>query len=113
MAKMAEQPVVWSKLEREFEKRGMTASDVARELGYSKGYFAGRKNENDTLPVAVVRMLDKLYDIRYDEYKPTDSDMDTKPVYEPVPLQVEIDYQKLHDCIYDAVYQAVKKAWAE
>lgn len=69
MAKMAEMLIEWAKLEREFEKRGKTASEVALELGYARGYFAGRKAEKNTLPVAVVRMLEKLYDIRPEEYE--------------------------------------------
>lgn len=112
MGVMAEQPIEWARLEREFEKRGMTASEIAVELGYARGYFAGRKSEKNTLPTAVIRMLDKLYDIRYDEYKPVEKE--EVPVSEPpVIVQVQIDYDKLHDHIFDAVYQAMSKIFSE
>lgn len=113
MAKMAEMPIEWAKLEREFEKRGLTASNVALELGYARGYFAGRKNEKDTLPIAVVRMLEKLYDIRPEEYEAKE-EPDVVPVAPPPVIQpFELDYARLYNIMYEAVYNAVKKAWSE
>ena len=113
MAKMAEMSIEWAKLEREFEKRGLTASEVALELGYARGYFAGRKNEKNTLPVAVVRMLEKLYDIRPDEYEVKEEPATVPTAPPPVIQSVELDYVKLYNIMYEAVYNAVKKAWSE
>lgn len=113
MAKMSERPVDWAKLEREFEKRGLNASEVAVELGYAKGYFSGCKYEGRSLSVAVKRMLEKLYDIRPDEYEVKEEPATVPTTPPPVIQSVELDYVKLYNIMYEAVYNAVKKAWSE
>ena len=113
MAKMSERPVEWAKLEREFEKRGLNASEVAVELGYARGYFAGCKHEGRNLSMAVKRMLEKLYDIRPDEYEVKEEPATVPTAPPPVIQPFELDYVRLYNIMYEAVYNAVKKAWSE
>lgn len=93
----------------ELEKRNLAKREVSRELGFKDGYL------NDCIRRGrigngAVKMLEVLYNIHPDSY------CNVEKVEEKVP-EVEkesvIDYDRLREVIYDAVYWAVKKAWAE
>lgn len=95
----------------ELEKRNLAKREVSRELGFKDGYL------NDCIRRgrignSAVKMLEVLYNIKSETY----CVIEEKKVEEKVP-EVEkesvIDYDKLRDVIYDAVYWAVKKAWSE
>lgn len=114
-----------TKMDRILEKRGLSYSDVAREMGRSPKYLSNKVRDPGYITLPDAKFLKVMYGITEDEYAP-----DPKPVKEnkidipeipvedlvDVPayeIELQIDYGKLHNVIFDAVYQAVKKAWAE
>lgn len=121
-----------TKMDRILEKRGLSYSDVAREMGRSPKYLSNKVRNPGYITLPDAKFLKVMYGITEDEYAPdpkpeTKIDMDNLTIgamdmgimgsddneLEPYTLKVEIDYDKLHNVIFDAVYQAVKKAWAE
>jgi len=111
-------PVNKDKLYQAFKKRNLTASEFSIELGYSK-WFIAKSADRGTFTQAVVMMLDKIYNIKPEDYAP-----DPEPVEEwdplaeikPVPVQEArelIDYEKLSAVICEAIYQALKKVREE
>ena len=98
------------KLHRELQKRNLEGKSVSLKLGYNKDYFAQVFNRGQISKVAAIA-LENLFDIRLEEYQATErTDMNTPA---QLPSFPEIDYEKLGQVIYESVYQAVKKAWAE
>lgn len=111
-------PVDKDKLYSAFKKRDLTASEVSLELGYSK-WFISKSADRGTITQAVGMMLDKIYNIKPEDYAP-----DPEPVeawdplaeIEPAPVQEArdlIDYEKLSAVICEAIYQALKKVQEE
>ena len=60
---------------------------------------------------AAAKALENAYNIRIADYAQKESQQ--APVPTPAPVQYGLDYAKLHNIIYDAVYSAVKKVWSE
>lgn len=99
------------KLTREFEKRNLMMKAVSRELGYNEDYFAGCRQRCKISKSAAMSLQNK-YNIRVEEYEAREEP--PAPKLETTAAQpVEIDYTKLYNVIYEAVYSAVKKAWSE
>lgn len=108
MAKMVK--IDKTKLENELRKRGLTYANVSRELGFHQGYIADAMHR-ERIGIVVLRMLEVLYNISPDSYVIEDK----KEKIETVDREPKetINYEKLYNLVYTAVYEAVKKAWAE
>ena len=103
------------KFRREFEKRGLSMRKVAIELGYRGDYFSSCYNNSRISKVAAL-FLQTKYDIRVEEYEAKDEEPAPNPVHAPEVPSVppfEMDYDRLYNLVYESVYRAVKKAWAE
>lgn len=114
------------KLNDSFKRRGLTAQQVAQELGYEKQYFAKVKSRHK-ITCSVAKMLEIEYRITEDEYKPLQIEKEelkeeltavknSLARTEEVSAIVEafnVVNNDLYALVYTAVYEAVKKAWAE
>ena len=94
----------------ELEKRNLNKTAVSEDLGFGKKYITdalrrGRISNN------AVRMLEAFYAIKPDSYCVEDNVNYIEIMTDE--KESVIDYDKLRETIYDAVYWAVKKAWAE
>lgn len=98
------------KLSRELEKRNLTRVAASREIGFSDAYFANVMRKG-VISKAAAKALDNAYNIRLADYKL--EEVPLEPVAHPAPIQLELDYVRLRNIIYEAVYSAVKKAWSE
>ena len=108
MAKMVK--IDKTKLDNELRKRGLTNTDVSKELGFHNGYISDAMHR-ERIGVVVLRMLEVLYNISPDSYVIEDKKEKIEIVDNE--LKETINYEKLYNLVYTAVYEAVKKAWAE
>lgn len=93
----------------ELEKRNLIKREVSLELGFKDNYLTDcirRKRISNS----AVKMLEVLYNIKPDSYCCVEKVEEKVPEVEKESV---IDYDRLREVIYDAVYWAVKKAWAE
>lgn len=98
-------------LRKYIELLGKSLSQVSKELGYN-GSFMSKCIRTNRLPKSAAIMIEKLYNIPLVSYeKPEMSQQIVEDHHEQETS--DIDYQKLGDVIYNAVYEAVKKAWSE
>ena len=98
-------------------KKGVTPAEASRELGFCDWYLSNSAGRG-YLTMPGVKGLERVYGINREEYE-------VSPVEEITPTNDEllkpfngeadpvIDYYKLGNVIFEAVYQAVKTAWAE
>lgn len=93
----------------ELEKRNLKNSDVSEELGFKRGYIKDALRRG-RISNGAIKMLEVLYNIKPDSYCVIDAKQEKSVVEEKESV---IDYDRLRETIYDAVYWAVKKAWAE
>lgn len=98
------------KLSRELEKRNLKMSVASREIGFSDSYFTNVMKRG-VISRAAAKALENAYNIRLADYKLEKAA--PEPVAPPAPVQFELDYVRLRNIIYEAVYSAVKKAWSE
>lgn len=98
------------KLRKEFEARKLKMSYVSEECGFEKSYFSKCARENKIGKPAIA-LLDRLYNIRLDDYDVEDETRIETINTEPV-LTEEVS-KVLHDIIYSAVYEAVRRALSE
>ena len=120
-------PYDGEKLKNQIESHNYTMSGLSLELGYSRTYLGNLVNHNKgifEIPVRTVKLLE-FFGIHYDDYKPDPEPVEEQPlpwdVFPEVeqPLRhltgadIEALCKAMHETIYDAVYEAVKKAWSE
>lgn len=97
------------KLRNAFKRRGLTASEVSQEMGYSRN-FLSKHLANGTTTKTVVLLLEKMYNLPLDDYKVEepagqisfDLNQPEQKIVKPV-----IDYDELENRIYKAVYQVI------
>ena len=90
--------------------RNLTMVAASREIGFSDSYFA-TVMKRGVISKAAAKLLDNAYNIRLADYKL--EEVPLEPVAPPAPIQLELDYVRLRNIIYEAVYSAVKKALSE
>lgn len=82
-------------------------------MGYNLSYIGNTVARNKIAPSGA-RMLEVLFNIRLEEYAKkqdaTVEDVVEKTIKEET---TAIDYDKLYQIIYAAVYDAVKRVWSE
>ena len=69
-------PVDGEKLDAEFQKRGLSLSQVAREIGYSTAAI-GQARTRGTASRAMITLFRSIYNIDYDKIKPDDEETET------------------------------------
>ena len=65
--------VDFNKLEDEFKKRGLKATKVCDEMGRTSSYITCMKPKG-YLPKATIIMLDKMWNIKYEDIEPTEDE---------------------------------------
>lgn len=120
------------RLRAAIENHGYTAKDLGLKLGYSEGYFWAYTNgAKEDLPVRVVTLLD-LIGIHLNEYEYQEPEISEEPEDDPLPWDIGEFEERLlaspstvilssesieelckamHETIYSAVYEAMKKVW--
>lgn len=110
-------PVDYKKLYKLLNGAGTNAKDVSQALGWNRYYIENSQRAGRGLRPSVIKMIEKLYTIHYDQYKP-----DTPPEIELIPAadpsdnnqeikQMQIDLQTLtikHDAL-DKQLQEIQK----
>ena len=66
-----------AKLLEIIQAKGLTGSEVGRNLGYSDNYVSNAKRRNQVSQI-FVDLLYRDYDISYDEYKPAEETVEEK-----------------------------------
>ena len=107
------------KLENAVLSRGITMRFASQELGYSDWFLSNCKSRN-TINKAAATGLSNRFGIQLDEYKKTEPEIlkvmeeaEKEEQPEAVLESIAFDFEKLGEIIYTAVYEAVKKVWAE
>lgn len=99
------------KLSCELEKRNLTKAIASREMGFCDSYIS-QVMQRGVISKVAARALENTYNISLADYELREAAPAT-PVAPPASAQLELDYVRLRNIIYDAVYSAVKKAWSE
>lgn len=104
------------KLKKIFDKRGLKMQDISIDCGYEGSYFSKATRENRMSKTATILLQDR-YKIYPEDYEP-DKEVVTVEVATVETPKTEMVISEetaklLHKIIYSAVYEAVKKAWAE
>lgn len=98
------------KLKKLLDEKKLSRAEVSRRVGYSNSYITCAINRN-IIRRYVTDMLDTLYGIKLSDYEFVVRNVDEAPAQdEQMPDEI---WKKLHDCVYSAVYDAVKKALSE
>lgn len=90
-----------------FKKRNLTFSETSVFCGFGNTYFTQCKNRG-VIGKPAAKMLEQLYHMDKNEYAITPD-----PIKETPESLPPVDYDALETVIFKAVYEAVKKAWAE
>lgn len=128
MSRMVENkfsPVDVRKVKKTLEEHGTYMAQVSRELGFCETYLSNTLGDG-RLRVPIIKMIEKLYGITYDEIKP---DPEPEPVPapettpelspEPTPEQpqpqstITIDYNALREMILYGVTEGIKAILAD
>lgn len=99
------------KLREEFKRRNLRPSEASMELGFSQGIIAAGIRANK-LNTVVINGLKLRYSIEPSSYVIQENTFPCNTAKEQSVFTEEV-LQSLHKVIYSAVYEAVKKAWAE
>lgn len=75
------------KLRNAFKRRGLTASEVSQEMGYSRN-FLSKHLANGTTTKTVTLLLEKMYNVPLDDYKVTESNPEPEQQEEQLPGQM-------------------------
>lgn len=99
------------KLEKILSERGIGRKEASVEIGFSE-YFIGNCILRNTMNTSAIKGLELRYNIKPDDFVIHE---EKEEVIEPEKPEraVLLDYEKLYQTIYCAVYEAVKKAWSE
>ena len=98
------------KLYQIFNERELKVTSIAKEIGVNNGYFSNAKTRG-TMSELVVTALEVHYNIPRSKYVIVHKK--EKPEVEQDRLFTEKDKVALYECIYSAVYNAMKKVLNE
>lgn len=102
-----------NKLKKELLRRGLTMSEVSKEMGFNESYLSNHVTSGFT-SLETVKMLESLYHIKYESYQPDRFEPEQYELIQPVQeSKVDIDYGELEKIIYRAFYKALRDAWDE
>ena len=103
------------KLYEELQKRHLSAREVSLKIGYHPAYINQALVRGKISNPGVVA-LKNMFNIDRESYELVEEPAVPEPEYTslpPVPVSFELDYDRLGEIIFKAVYEAVKKAWSE
>lgn len=105
------------KLRNAFKRRGLTASEVSQEMGYSRN-FLSKHLANGTTTKTVALLLEKMYNLPLDDYKMTEPNPEPEQQEEQLPGQMtfqlpSVSKDDLQKIIYTAHYEAMKRLFYE
>lgn len=103
-----------AKLKKILEDRFLTFSEVSIECGYNESAIS-RCIARNSMTKILIKALELRYNIRPEDYVIPEQKPEPEAPEQMsfLPGKVEIDYICLKSVIYEAVYEAVKKAWGE
>lgn len=105
-----------SALKKELLQRDLTYQEVSVELGYDPSYTS-RVIKRNKATKAFLSGLKLRYNIETEKVMPKAPEKEAQPEQMALNLDDQsgeaLDYGHLKSIIYEAVYEAVKKAWAE
>lgn len=105
-----------AKLRKILEDRFLTFTEVSIECGYEESAIS-RCIARNRMTKILIKALELRFNIRPEDYVIPDPKPEPMPETPEqmsfLPGKVEIDYICLKSIIYEAVYDAVKKAWTE
>ena len=122
MSRMVENkfsPVDAWKVKKALEEHGTYMAQASRELGFCETYLSNTLGDG-RIRVPIIKMLEKIYGITYDEIKPDPEPepvLAPEPTPEPMPLPVQeqpqqstitIDYNALREMILYGVAEGIK-----
>lgn len=100
-----------NKLREEIKKRGVTYRQASCNVGCSEDYFYNAFYTK-RMKYSIVKMLDMIYNIKPEAYVQKPEEPAERPVNEEIPNN-GLDWQRLHNVIYEAVYNAFKNVMSE
>lgn len=106
---MKKLPINSDKLRKEISKRGLSTSEVSREIGHYSGYISDCINKSQAINEATAKMLQVLFNLPYEAYKADEPETATAIVPEIREVR-SFDYDRLGEVIETAVYKAMSKA---
>lgn len=104
-------------LEEEFKKRNLSRGDVSEKMGRTRCYLT-KKLPQGILNGGDAMLLDALFNIPRELYEVKEVEEAKENVQavskdtekQEVVVNLEVDYAKLYETIYNAVYNGTKKA---
>lgn len=105
--------VDFEKFTNALESAELTKAGISKEMGYGHGYINGQLSNGGKIRRAVANYLEKVYGIDPATYEIPETVAKPPEIIEPKECTVPVDYDKLHETIYNAVYSAVKAAWMD
>lgn len=105
-------PVDGEKFKAQFVKRGLNMAEVSIELGHSRSFLngiCGTSNRAAKISKSASIFLDKLYNIKYEDYAPDGVKSKSAVPAEKEQDSPSIDYDRLYKVVYNAVYNALDR----
>lgn len=98
------------KLRNAFKRRGLTASEVSQEMGYSRN-FLSKHLANGTTTKTVALLLEKMYNLPLDDYKMTEPNPEPEQQEEQLPGQMTFQLPSMSNEDFERImYTAVSNA---
>ena len=98
-----------------FRKRGLTMREASLTCGLPASYFSNHTTKNGELAKSAVILLEKIYNIKPEEYAIVEPEPEVEEKKEQIVIQKSesIDYDRLYKTIYKATYDGTMKAHEE
>lgn len=102
------------KLREEIKKRDLNCTIISKELGYSERLIHNALHTG-RIRFGIVKMLEMMYNIKPETYvfDPTDVPGYGTDEKKPEATVPKFDWQRFYNVIYEATYNAFKKAMNE
>lgn len=97
--------VDFDKLLVELRKRGIRATEASEAMGRSSSYLAGMR-KNGHLPEATIIMLDKLWNIKYEDIKPSETTTEKPSEAKTEDAKITITHNELREIITESIKDA-------
>lgn len=95
-----------------FRKRGLTMREASITCGLPQSYFSNHTTKNGELAKSAVILLEKIYNIKPEEYAIVEPEPEVEEKKEQIVIQKSepIDYDRLYRTIYKATFDGMNKA---
>lgn len=105
-------PIDGEKLNEILRKKQIKKKTASEAMGYCSAYLTWAIGHNSIAKAATV-LLRTMYKIDYESYKPTEDEDEEELAASTKDNKSAIDYDKLNEVLYDAVFRAVRDALKE